>query len=74
MYYFEPLTFNLKKQVFTDKNKKILTIEYRDYKVIENNFLPQKVIINTKNNEKELKISLNSKMKIIFLLSGKNSL
>ena len=65
MYYFEPLTFNLKKQVFTDKNKKILTIEYRDYKVIENNFLPQKVIISTKNNEKELKISLNSKIRRI---------
>ena len=59
-YYFEPITFNLKKQVFTDENNKILTVEYRDYKLIENNFYPQKVIINTKNNEKELKINLNS--------------
>ena len=65
MYYFEPLTFNLTKQVFTDKNKKFLTIEYRDYKEIENNFLPQKVIISTKNNEKQLRISLNSKIRRI---------
>ena len=65
MYYFEPLTFNLKKQVLTDKNNKRLTIEYRDYKVIENNFLPQKIIIITKNNDKELKISLNSKIRRI---------
>ena len=64
-YYFEPITFNLKKQVFTDENNKILTVEYRDYKLIENNFYPQKVIINKKNNEKELKISLNSKIRRI---------
>jgi predicted nucleotidyltransferase len=57
--------FNLKKQVFTDENNKILTVEYRDYKLIENNFYPQKVIINTKNNEKELKINLNSKIRRI---------
>ena len=41
--YFEPITFNLKKQVFTDENNKILTVEYRDYKLIENNFFLKKL-------------------------------
>ena len=66
-YYFEPLTFNLIKQVFTDNKKSSLTIEYSNYKVIDNNVIPQRVVINAKNKEKELKINLNSKIRrIIF--------
>ena len=64
-YYFEPLTFNLIKQVFTDNKKSSLTIEYSNYKVIDNNVIPQRVVINAKNKEKELKINLNSKIRRI---------
>ena len=64
-YYFEPITFNLKKQIITDNNQKNLTIQYGDYKLIEKNLLPQKIIIIAKNKEKELKISIDSKIRKI---------
>jgi len=53
------------KQVFTDNKKSSLTIEYSNYKVIDNNVIPQRVVINAKNKEKELKINLNSKIRRI---------
>ena len=64
-YYFEPITFNLIKQVVTDNKQSSLTIEYDNFKAIDKNILPQKVIIIAQSKGKELKISLNSKVRRI---------
>ncbi|MGY8946293.1 MAG: DUF4292 domain-containing protein [Flavobacteriales bacterium] len=62
-YSFNPFTFNLIEQkLHSIKTKNELTIEYGNYKTIENKIFPQKIKITAKGKEDSLRILLNLKI------------
>lgn len=61
-FFFDPNNFTLKKQLLeTDKENKILDIEYKSYRLIDKQLLPKKIMINVSQPEHFTTIAIDFK-------------
>mgnify|MGYP002283133510 FL=1 len=61
-FLFDPNNFTLKKQLLkTDKNKTVLDIDYKSYRLIEKQLVPKKIMINVSQPEHYTTITIDFK-------------
>ena len=62
IFLFDPKSFALKKQILnTHKNNKALDIDYKSYRLIENQLVPKKIMINVTQPEHFTTINIDFK-------------